>query len=137
MSRSHHMITVDIEGRRFPRGVRLLRVVDMCGVRVPVVAANLEQWPALLEADGTTLDGTFDYSLCAVIIRAGQSHTLLRDAVTHELVHAFLHLSGIGRQLKALMGKRAGERWEEIEEGLVRTATPHLATLLIEGKSWL
>lgn len=116
--------TVTIEGRRFPVGVKLLRVLTICGVRVPVIRATVEQIPDLDEADGETNDGFFCGSRTCIFIRAGQSRTQERDSINHEVGHAFVKLSGIAHLLAGVTTWPKG--YDDFEETLVRIAAPHL-----------
>jgi hypothetical protein len=129
---------IDVEGRRLPRGVKKLRVLTICGVRVPVIRATPEQVPELLE-DGSLKDGIFCHERCCIFVREGQSKTQERDTIVHEVAHAFLHLSGIGHQLQFFLGPKAAKNFEAMEEMLVRGATPHLVGLLADngGGAWL
>jgi hypothetical protein len=132
-----HIKTVSIEGRTFARGVRHVRTLTICGVRVPIVRATPEQVPELLE-DGRVLDGYFCFERLIIVIRAGQSKTQERDSIVHETVHGFLYLSGARHQLKFALGPKF-KGFEDFEELIVRNMTPHLVGLLEcnGGPAWL
>ncbi len=116
--------TVTIEGRELPRGVKLLRVLTICAVRVPIVRATLEQMPELAEAEGLINDGFFCGERTCIFIRSGQSRTQERDSINHEVGHAFVKLSGLAAVLAAVTTWPKG--YEDLEETLVRIAAPHL-----------
>ncbi len=121
--------TVTIEGRKLPYGVKHLRTVPICGVRVPVIEATIEQIPDLAEADGSTNDGFFCGSRTCIFILAGQSPTQRRDSINHEVGHAFVKLSGLAQLLAAVTTWPKG--YDDLEETIVRIAAPHL------GKSFV
>ena len=113
-----------------PRGVKHLRTLVICGVRVPVIEATAEEIPELMQ-DDQLLDGWFCGERVAIFVRRGQSATHLRNSITHEAAHAFLDLSGLKQVLMNAWGKRKG--FDDHEEAIVRIATPHLIAM---GVQW-
>lgn len=118
-----------------PRGVKLVRTLTICSVRVQVYRATVEQLPDLKGADGW-----FDETRCVIWLKAGQTPTQERDALFHEACHAFLYLSGLTTTLKMMLGPVRAKRWDEtdddvgLEETLVRQATPHLVAFCRDNK---
>lgn len=127
--------TVKIEGRSVAAGVKHVRTLTVCGVRVPVIRGTVEQIPELRDADGAMLDAYFCLERLAIFVRAGQSPTHERDTIVHEAVHAFLYLSGLTHRLKGFF--RKFEAYERFEEEIVRQITPHIVALDLGGKPWL
>lgn len=126
------MRSITIEGRKFRTGVQLIRTVTICNVRVPIIRATADQVPELVE-DGRLLDGFFCFERAVIVIRAGQAPSLERDAICHEVSHAFLYLSGLAHVLRG----QVKTEYTDFEEQLVRIATPHIVALLLsEGSSW-
>ncbi len=121
--------TVTIEGRKFACGVKLITTLVVCGVRVPVIEATVEQVPDLDEADGQTNDGFFCGRTNVIYIRAGQSPTQRRDSINHEVGHAFVRLSGLSQLLAAVTAWPKG--YDDFEETLVRIAAPHLGKAFV------
>lgn len=121
--------TVTIEGRRLPYGVKHIRTLTICGVRVPVIEATVGQLPDLDETDGTTNDGFFCGARTCIFIRAGQSPTQRRDSINHEVGHAFVKLSGLSQLLAAVTTWPKG--YEDFEETIVRIAAPHLGKAFV------
>lgn len=116
-------VVVRVEGHRLPAGVRHVRTVEVCHVRVPVVLATYALVPELREADGTLLDGWFDHERGIVFVRDGQSKSLERDATNHEIVHALLYYSGVQDFFAGIVKGKAVEH----EETMVRILAPHMA----------
>jgi hypothetical protein len=98
-------------------------------VRVPIIEATADDCPDLRsdEAGGLN-DGSFSQEQLTVFVRAGMSKTQRRDAIAHELAHAFLYLSGIGALLSGVVRWKKGAH--DFEETLVRLAAPHLGRLI-------
>jgi hypothetical protein len=118
-----------------PRGVRLVRTLTICSVRVPVYRATAQQCSKL-----TDCFGYWDEERTCVWIRDGQSAAAERDTLLHEACHAFLTLSGLTTTLKMMLGPVRAKRWDEtdddvgLEETLVRQATPHLVAFCKDNK---
>jgi hypothetical protein len=113
-------------------GVKRIGVHTICGVRVPIYRATVDQFPEL-----SGCDGYWDPVRSIIWVRQGQSETQERDALVHELAHAFLTLSGLSTTLKVFLGPERSQYWDGddgVEEALVRQATPHLVALL--GSRW-
>jgi hypothetical protein len=116
-----HIRTADIEGHTLPMGVRHLRTVTVCGVRVPIIEATIDQIPQLKDEDGILLDGWFDGERGIIFIRRGLQRTLRRDAVNHEIQHALWAYSGSRDYLAGVTKGKVDH-----EEQLIRIMTPHL-----------
>lgn len=104
-----------------------LGVRTVCGVKIPIVRATVEQASSLIDDDGASLDGVFDTETMRIYVRDGQSPEGEQDTINHEILHALLLLSGA----KAFIAKelRTPAKEYEIEEVLVRILTPHVAAI--------
>ena len=105
-----------------PKGAKRLRVVAMCGVKVPIYRVE----PGMVADMGDDF-GQCDFNRLCIFIRSGQHPTQERDTIMHECLHMFLHQSGIRSMLEAAC-KPAD--FTAFEESLVRVATPHLVGYL-------
>lgn len=102
---------------------QLIREIQVCGVTFPVYRASVEEVPDLVQ-DGELLDGFCDFERGCIYIREGLSPSLERDAVAHEVGHAFLCCSGLQEILRDRIGAKKFKGFEEL---LVRVATPHIS----------
>lgn len=101
----------------------VLRDIEVCGITLQVVRAHPDDVAELVR-DGEILDGVCDIANGRIVVREGQPTELERDSIAHEVIHAFLYLSGLQEILKDRIGH---EKFEGFEELLVRVATPHIA----------
>ena len=101
-----------------------MRSVMVCGIDVAIVEATPDQVPALREPDGTLLFGFFDEESATIYVRKGQSRTLRRETINHEIVHAWFAYSGAREYLAGVTKGKLDH-----EERLVRILSPHAATI--------
>jgi hypothetical protein len=105
--------------------VRKLGIIDVCGVPYTV----LEVVPGENPGDMTDLQtGYVDVDECRIWLRKAPK-VRQREVLFHEIVHATLEESGIGRYLSRVT-RLDGQSYEDFEEDLVRLLTPTLRTTL-------
>lgn len=75
---------------------------------VPLLGCKLKVIDAA-DLTGGTLYGEFRSDIESIIIYANIPNHMLRQVLTHELFHAFLHLSGFSHTIGELMGEHAEE----------------------------
>lgn len=102
-------------------GRTLIRTYRIGGIVWHVYRADPAHVPALHDGD-RVLEGVTDTSTAEIHVREGLSPSLERDAIAHELLHAFLYATGLAHVIEA----RIGAGYADFEEVLVRVATPHL-----------
>jgi len=79
----------------------------------------------------TELEGLCDFKSCRMYVRKFRNKDRRRDALIHEVCHAFLEATGVGNFLE---DSYSGPDFGKFEEGLIRLVVPHLATLI--GDKW-
>jgi len=102
----------------------LFRVV-VAGVDVPIYRATAKEIPELKNDDGEDLHGCFIPAKAMICITQGQPKTVERDTINHELIHAWIYLSGAQSVLRMLLKKP--DDLVDAEETLVAVLTPHIA----------
>jgi hypothetical protein len=98
------------------RGARLWLKASVCGHTVPVYYC-LPGHPFLVTG-GSENSGTYDPTANRVAISSAQTADSACETLLHELLHAFLYLSGVSHTF--LKGN------DKLEEDIIRTLSPHL-----------
>lgn len=106
--------------------VREIRKLSICGLEYRVVFATAEEVPAL--------DGNEGYTSCetnTIYLANNVPQTRIRDALVHEICHAFLEASGVGSMLETSL--RDKSVYDDFEETLIRVTVPQLLRLIEEN----
>lgn len=98
--------------------------VTVAGVIIPIFRATSKEVDDLKDDDGEDLLGCFVPEKGAIYITQGQPAGLERDTINHEIIHAWINLSGALRLLR--LHFRKADDPDEVEEALVRVLTPHV-----------
>lgn len=106
--------------------LRASRSLSICGLEYRVVFATSEEVPALESNEGYTSCETNTIYLASNIPRSR-----MRDALVHEVCHAFLEASGLGSFLQTSLKDKAA--YDDFEETLIRVAVPHVLRLVLEN----
>jgi hypothetical protein len=101
-------------------------LIVICGQPVRVVVATEEE-----VSDLQNQFGACDFEAGVIYVAQGASPASLRDTLVHEVVHYFLHATGIGTFLTSFLAP--GVDGEKFEETLVRLVTPHVITLVSQN----
>lgn len=94
----------------------------ICGLVYTVVFAHPDNVPDLRGNEGCCISGAN-----TIFIREGMPPSRTRDAILHEVTHAFLEASGI-RHL--LLGVYNGTAFDDFEETLIRILVPSVLRLI-------
>lgn len=106
--------------------LRASRSLSICGLEYRVVFATSEEVPALEANEGYTSCETNTIYLASNIPRSR-----MRDALVHEVCHAFLEASGVGSFLQTSLKDKAA--YDDFEETLIRVLVPHVLRLVLEN----
>jgi hypothetical protein len=102
------------------------KVVRICGQRWEIHLATAHRIKAL-----RTEEGHCKYGENRIFLREGllrSNPTRFRDALLHELAHAWFESSGVGPLIHSNL--RDGVDWRALEEDLIRVAVPHVLVLV-------
>jgi hypothetical protein len=91
--------------------------LSVCGLVYRVAVASVDETSDLSADD----DGACVYSSGRIFIRASLSPSRKRDALVHEIAHAFIEASGLQAFLKSWVGE---EKYDAFEESFIRLLTP-------------
>lgn len=94
----------------------------ICGLTYQIKFASSE---AVYQLQGC--DGVCVYGINTIFIREGLPGTRRRDALLHEIGHAFLEASGLRSLLQSVY---SGKDFEEYEEMLIRLFVPSFIHLI-------
>jgi hypothetical protein len=95
--------------------------LTICGLEYRVVVAGVDEVPELAGKEGLTSCVTN-----TIYLRAGMPVSRTRDALVHEVMHAFLEASGIG----SFLSDRVRGDYDKFEETLIRLIVPALLRLV-------
>lgn len=96
--------------------------VRVCGIDIPVFLGTAQDNDDLVDAWGC-------YSVTEMSIWLDKScpGNLIDEVLTHEVIHALIHRSGMLYELCAVFGLHRGDpKFDAWEEALVRRLTPHI-----------
>lgn len=118
------MVLVD-GGRRRPRGVFVPDVtLKICGLEYRVVYASSDEVPELAGKEGLTVCSTN-----TIYVRANLPACRARDALVHEVMHAFFEASGIG----SFLSDRVRGDYDKFEETFIRLIVQPVLRLVEEN----
>ncbi len=104
--------------------MREAKRLTICGLTYRVVFATVDEVHHLEDSDGLTSLGTN-----TIYVRAGMPESRMRDALLHEVLHAFLESSGVGSFLKDNFRGEV-DAFERFEETLIRLVVPSIIRLV-------
>lgn len=102
--------------------MRSVGELSVCGLVYQVYVASADETEHLADGD----DGVCIAQQGVILIRASITPSRKRDALVHELAHAFLEASGLRQLLK--MHVRGD--LDELEEAIIRTFVPSFMRFL-------
>jgi hypothetical protein len=98
--------------------------LTICGLTYRVVFARADEVHHLEDSDGFA-----SFSTNTIYVRAGMPESRMRDALIHEVMHAFLESSGVGSFMKdSFRGDDAA--FERFEETFIRLVVPSVIRLI-------
>lgn len=104
--------------------MREVRKLTICGLTYRVVYATADEVHHLEDTDGYCSMATN-----TIYVRSGMPKTRTRDALVHELMHAFFEASGVGSFMKDNF-RGDEEAFDKFEETFIRLTVPSLLRLV-------
>lgn len=104
--------------------MQAVKRLTICGLEYRVVYATPDEVPELADNEGICRA-----SVNTIYLRRNAPPSRMRDALLHEVLHAFLEASGVGAYLSQSF-KGSTEEFESHEETLIRLVVPSLLRLV-------
>lgn len=104
--------------------MREVTKLTVCGLTYRVVFATADEVHHLEESEGFA-----SLSTNTIYVREGMPKSRTRDALVHEIMHAFLEATGLGSFLKDNF-RGSEEAFSNFEETLIRLTVPALIRLI-------
>lgn len=104
--------------------MREARKLTICGLTYRVVFATAEEVHHLEDSDGFVSMGTN-----TIFVKAGMPESRMRDALLHEVMHAFLESSGVGSFMRDNF-RGDSDSFERFEETFIRLVVPSIIRLV-------
>lgn len=104
--------------------MREARKLTICGLTYRVVFATAEEVHHLEDSDGFVSMVTN-----TIYVKAGMPESRMRDALIHEVMHAFLESSGVGSFMKDNF-RGDDEAFLRFEETFIRLTVPSIIRLV-------
>lgn len=104
--------------------------LNICGLDYSVISGQASEIPGLDMAEGLCIR-----EKNTIYLREGMPDSRTRDALLHEIIHAYLEASGLGHLIQSNL--RENVVYEDFEETLIRLIVPSLLRLVEDNNSAL